>query len=328
MSFQNCKIRGRNCNSDEYHRFNEGIERGDPKWTVTSGMLREAGQCWARWKAGYAPPDSEAKDFGSLLDTLILTPGQFAAKYRVRPEQYKSDDGMKPWNNNAKVCRQWNDDTSAAGMKPLKATELAEAQTAVNRFVLDKILMAFATASDRQTWVIGEWKDDKTGRVIPCQALIDFEPRKGSDFADCLGDLKTTRSAHPRIWSKYSSQRGYHIQAAFYADLYSAATGDTRDSFCHCLIENFPPWQTGRSLVSLQKLEYGRMIYRAYLARYAECLSTGIWPDYNAHKGNLAGWSLDEGSRWDEMEAQAAVESVLPELDEEETPEEEGENIP
>ena len=90
----------------------------------------------------------------------------------------------------------------------------------------------------------------------------------------------------------------------------------------HCIA------QTGRSLVSLQKLEYGRMIYRAYLARYAECLSTGIWPDYNAHKGNLAGWSLDEGSRWDEMEAQAAVESMLPELDEEETPEEEGENIP
>ena len=128
--------------------------------------------------------------------------------------------------------------------------------------------------------------------------------------------------------NRSESARVFRFRADLDQRSATAATGETRETFCHCLIENFPPWQTGRSLVSLQKLEYGRMIYRAYLARYAECLSTGIWPDYNAHKGNLAGWSLDEGSRWDEMEAQAAVESVLPELDEEETPEEEGENIP
>jgi len=314
MSFENVTIRGRDCDAEIYHAANADRQRGAKDWVVSSGMLREGGHCWARWKAGYQPPESEAKDFGSLFDLLAFTPAQFERKYVVRPDTYThAKDGVKDWNNNATVCKEWNAAAAAEGRKPIKKAELAEVQSAVRRLREDAILSAFIDQSAKQTWLQGEWKDEATGLFIPVQALVDLAPQSDSEFSSCLGDGKTTRSAAPHVWSKYSSQRGYHVQAAFYIDMWNAATGDLRDTFCHLLTENYPPWQTGRSMVSLQKLEFGRILYQAYLARYAKCLATGIWPDYqaaDARAKEFGGWSLDEATKWDEAEAMRGMEQI------------------
>ena len=308
--FQNCKIRGVGCDSREYHEGN-GASRGDKDFEASSGMLRDFGHCARRWRDGYQPPETDAQAFGSLVDCLVLTPNQFQAHYAVRPETYKNDKGeIKEWNNNATVCREWNSAAKQSGQDALKQAELTEAQTAVKRLRADPILAAFMDASDKQAWVQGEWHDEPTGLVIPCKALVDIAPRDDSDFAACLGDLKTTRSAKPGVWSRFSSERGYHLQAAFYLDLWNSARGQQRDTWCFVLCENFPPYQTGRAMLSVQKLEYGRILYRAYLARYAQCLVTGNWPDYNFGPGVIDGWSLDIESRWDEMEAMAALDTA------------------
>jgi exodeoxyribonuclease VIII len=311
MSLKNVTIRGREVNSEEYHEGN-GAKRGDSDFEMSASMLREFGVCASRWLAGYTPPDSEAKDYGSLLDCLYLTPGQFAAKYAVRPDTYKSKDGDKPWNNNATVCREWNEATEAEGRKPLKKTELAEAQAAIRRLESDKILSAFHDVSEKQVWLTGLWTDDATGLTVPVKALVDLAPAKDSEFAACLGDLKSTRAALPSVWSRYSSQRKYHLQGALYLDMWNAATGEARDTWCFILSENFPPYQTGRAMLSQQKLEYGRVLYQAYLARYCQCLKTGVWPDYQTGPGVIQGWSLDDASRWDEMESIAAMEGAAP----------------
>src|SRR5208283_4381679 len=89
------------------------------------------------------------------------------------------------------------------------------ATLAKNRLLSDAYLFTYLEASDKQVWVRGEWKDDATGLVIPTKCLLDCVPRVGTKFEFSAGDLKTTRSAHPAIWSRYSLQRGYHLQAAF-----------------------------------------------------------------------------------------------------------------
>lgn len=311
MSFKNCKIIGTGADSDAYHAVNAKRPRGESGWIVTSGMLREFANCPSRWLAGYQPPGSDAKDFGSLLDLLVLTPSKFDAKYKVRPAMYQNEKGEeKEWNNNSGVCKAWNAEAKAEGREPLKQAELVEAQAASARLKADAILKAFADASEKQLWVSGEWHDKPTGLVIPVQALIDYVPRADTEFRQSIGDLKTTRSAKPHVWSRYSSQRGYHLQGAFYIEMLNAATGEERDTFCHVLVENFPPFQTGRSMVSLQKLEYGRALYQAHLANYAQCLKSGVWPDYQSGPDVIDGWSVDIASRWDEMEVMAAMGQI------------------
>ena len=306
--FKNCTIRGRDCDAEEYHKRAQDPV-GEPSKVVTSGFLRDFAHCPARVKAGYVPPESDAKDFGSLFDVLAITPMQFDKKYAVRPETYThAKDGVKEWNNNATVCKEWNAAAEAEGRKPLKKAEFTEAQAAVQRLQSDAILSAFMAQSNRQTWIQGEWLDGATGLSIPVQALVDLAPGMDSEFAACLGDVKTTRSAAPHVWSRYSSQRGYHVQAALYLGMWNAATGEARDTFCHILIENYPPYQTGRSMLSQQKLEYGRILYRAFLAQYAQCLKTGVWPDYQTGPNVIQGWSLDNATKWDEMEAARALE--------------------
>ena len=116
----------------------------------------------------------------------------------------------------------------------------------------------------------------------------------------------------PYVWESYSRQRGYHVQSAFDLDLYNAATGEQRDTWCFVLSENFPPYETGRAILSLEKLNCGRIIYRAYLAKYAKCLATGKWPGYQDGVETLDGWSLDKASKLDELDAMRAIGEIQP----------------
>ncbi len=313
MSWQNCKIKAVRVDSEKYHAHNE--DRGTSGYVVSPSMLKVFGECASRWRDGYVSPESEAKDYGSLLDCMALTPELFESRYAVRPDTYPDTKTgePKPWNGNSNWCRAWLEKVESEGRKPLKQTDLAEVQAAVKRLRRDEILSAFSDASEKQVHVIGEWADEDTGLVIPCQCLIDYAPRKDSEFAACLGDLKTTRSALPFAWRRWSSQRGYHLQGALDIDIFNAATGESRETWCFVVQENFSPWQTARYMLASEKLNFGRVMYESLLRRYARCLQTGEWPDYNDNAApflTVQGWTIDEADRWDE----AAAMNTIPEI--------------
>jgi hypothetical protein len=323
MSLQNVTIKSKGVTPTGYH--GQDIKaRGTPQFIVSSSSLREFGVCASRWKDGYEPPDTEAKDWGALVDCLVLTPQEFTKRYAVQPPTYTSSDGKTAaWTNLSKTCRGWNEEQASAGREAIKGEHLENARAAANRLWNDEILCSFLTQSDKQVWLTGQWTDAATGLVIPVQCLIDVAPKPDSEFPSCLGDLKTTRSAAPFRWSRYSSERGYHVQAAFDLDLWNAATGEQRDTWCFLLSENFAPWQTGRVLLSQEKLGYGRMIYKGLLARYARCVASGVWPDYQIGDDLVQGWSIDHATKWDEAEAMRAnlapkpTEADLPPTNEE-----------
>jgi hypothetical protein len=329
MSFQNCKIRGIGVNPISYHG-DKPFERGNPAYVISPSTLREIGHCPARWLAGYEPPPSEAKEWGSLLDCLVLTPGDFDARYAVRPLTFPDAKGQPSTSGNTTACKAWVAEQEEAGREIVKADDLAEVKKAIAKIHADDILHRFLQASDKQVWVVGEWLDEKTGLVIPCQCLIDLVPRKDSEFAQSAGDLKSTRSAAPFVFESFSRQRGYHVQAAFDLDILNAATGEERDTWCFVLSENYPPYQTGRMICELVKVNIGRQLYRLHLGRYAQCLKTGVWPDYQAGPGTIQGWSIDHASKLDEMELVRVTEgaSFSAEDGTESVPDDEGEVLP
>lgn len=283
MSFQNCKIVGVGVNSEKYHA--QKGERGTPEFIMSPSSLKEFAGCPSRWRAGYSSPPSEAKDWGNLLDVLLLTPESFETRFSVKPATYPADGKKgeqpteKPWNGNSTWCKDWIE--AQGDKRVISKTDLANVQSAAKRLKDDETIAAYLHASDKQVHVIGEWLDEKTGLIIPVQCLIDSVPRKDSEFQKSLGDLKTTRNAGQRVFGRWCYQAGYHVQAAFDLALYTAATGEDRTDWIFILSENYSPFETGRRLLNQDFLEIGKQTFQHALGRYARCLKTGEWAGYD-----------------------------------------------
>lgn len=325
--FKSATIVARGVDSSAYHAAK--AERGSEEFVVSPSSLKEFAHCPRRWIDGYVAPESEAKSYGSLLDLLVLTPELFDKQYAVRPQTYPdSKNGeAKPWNNNSAFCKEWNQAIEELGREPIKREDVVEAQVALAKLRKDRNISEYLDASDKQVHVTAEWHDHATDLVIPVQCLMDAVPRRDSPYWRSAGDLKTTRAALPAAWCKWSSQRMYHLQAAFDLDLLNAAEkrdeGDERDEWYFLVQENFAPWQTAGYILSAAKINCGRVMYQNFLARYAKCLKTGVWPDYagNADPNKVvAGWIVDDVSPWDEavaMNTIPPIEEPAPEPEEE-----------
>lgn len=313
---ENAKLISTGADSDAYHH--QAAERGSPEFIMSSGSLRTFGECPSRWRAGYEAPDSEAKRWGSLLDCIWLTPQHFAAKYVLRPDKYRTTgmkcpdcgsvtdsksckacgtprikvDIEKDWNGNADECRAWSEEQEKAGRLVLQADLNQAAQIAVQRLNSDSTIAAYRADSQTQLWLTAEWHDAETGLIIPLRALIDLAPDKASEFGDTLADLKSTRNAACLPWARWVYRAGYHLQAALYLDIFNAATGEQRTTWCHIVQENYEPWQTAKRMLSQDFLTLGRQTYRSLLALYAKCLKRDEWPDYDSTDEAIQGWTL------------------------------------
>lgn len=295
MSFTYAKIVCKDANPADYHR--QDCKRGDAGFVIGSSALRDFASCPARWLAGYEAPESEAKRYGSLLDCLALTPGQFDKRYAVQPSHYTRDGEKKEWRNDLRIkdVKEWAE--ANVGKILVKADSIEEATGAIQAMRNDETIANWFDVSDRQVWIGGLW-EDKDGVRIPVRALIDFVPRLDSEFAKCLGDLKTTRNAALLVWSRFCYQMGYHVQAAFHTDLYVAATGEDRNTWCFVLSENYAPWQPAKRMLSQDFLTLGREEYTRHLENYCACLKANKWPGYDDHDESVQGWSIVNPEPW------------------------------
>lgn len=317
---QNAKILGINADPKDYH--DQKSARGTPGFRVSPSSLKLFAHCPQRWKNGYALPDSKSLRIGALFDCRLLTPDQFAKRYVIQPATYPAPkDHAKvkkgdihpgdplPWNNNANACSDWTAKQEAAGLTIATAAAIRESDTAIATLNADHIIKSFLDESDRQVLVHAEWHDEETGIVIPTQCLIDLVPRADSQFATCLGDLKTTCNAALLPWQRFCFKAGYHRQAAWYLDHYIAATQEDRNTFCFILQENYPPWQPARRILGQDgtipgPATIGRQENNSLMALYAKCVKTGFWPGYDDTDESVQGWSV---VRTDPFEAERSA---------------------
>jgi hypothetical protein len=310
MSFQNARVFAVSADPTEYHRHE--IPRGQPGYVMSSSALREFGRCPDRWVSEFNPPESDSKDYGSLFDCLALTPEQFSKRYVLQPATYTNEKReVKDWSGNANVCKEWKARQKELGIEVVSQKDLDECQNAIKRMMSKEVIKSFFEASDRQVWVKGEWNDPATGLVIPVQCLIDFVPRVGTEFEKCLGDLKTTRNAAVLAWQRDCYTMGYHVQAAFYQDLYIAATVEDRNTWCFVLSENIPPFQPGKRILTQDFYALGKADYVRLLENYCACLKHGHWPDYDDTDEAVQSWSLVAPEPWMANRAQFAPRFIF-----------------
>jgi hypothetical protein len=298
--FVNGKIVGFDVKPEVYHVIGSD-QRGHMDFVMSRGSLAKFIHCPSKWLAGSESKDTEATKWGSLLDTLVLTPEQLNDRFAVYPDTYpceataKDPRTEKPWNNNATFCKEWKaeregrifirNETMDAGGEPDEESgvTLGNALRAKSRMMADKRLRSLIHCSESQVMVTAEYHDKATGIVVPFKTLLDLVPNVSSpDWGKALADLKTARDASEYEFKKAVHRGFYDWQAAIYRDCYVAATGEDRVEFLYAVQENTPPYETALWGLGCDWLADARVEVIQALEFYCSCLATNTWPGYRA----------------------------------------------
>lgn len=106
-------------------------------------------------------------------------------------------------------------------------------------------------------------------------------------------DLKTTQDL--RDFAKSVANYRYHVQQAFYSDVFEWSTGKQLKGFEFLAVEKDAPNASRILLLDTPSVEYGRKLYREALDVYAECLRNDNWPmpPGDAEYVTLPYWAAD-----------------------------------
>lgn len=296
--FRNARIVRMNCPDDVY-RNSIGGDRGSRDHVMSRSELMGFRECPKRWLLGYHDEATDATEFGTLADCVVLQPTDFHNRFVVRPATYpdQKTGEQKKWTRAANFCKEW--EAKQGGRQVVSPDDNASAHGALTRLLEDPATKDLLKQSAKQVFIMAEYHDKDTGLVIPVKAMIDIVPDlEGNEmFRKCLFDFKTTTSAHPKFWQREVEKRGYHAQAAMYLWIYQAATEEDRNSFGHLLVENYPPFEPGRRLLSEEFLQLGRQRVLNALKDYSRCLESGYWPGYEPESlclPSMPGWRVTE----------------------------------
>lgn len=215
-------------------------------------------------------PKTDALEFGECLHSLLLDKTE---RWYIQPE-FRDELKTEKWNNNAKVCREWNDTHSDKPILTLAEDEMVKAmRDSVHAHPFAGPALSGA-ATEQSIFVI----DPGTNLLLKCR--IDAIPKEGRiSGAKPLLDVKSCRRADKFSFEREIANRHYHRQAAFYLDI-ARMHGMDVDSFMFIAVEKTPPYAVAVWDLDLEAIQQGRREYRRLINIYDNCVRTGVWNGY------------------------------------------------
>lgn len=210
------------------------------------------------------------------------------------------DEHLTPSGNVSEkaATKQWATDQRAAGLVPIAPDQLAAVDAmaeAVARHPLAGTLIGSGAGNPEVSLL---WDDPETG--VRCKGRIDY-----LHDGPVAVDLKTARTADPRLFGRTAAGYGYGEQAIHYLNGLQATRGDTGARFYQVLVETDAPHFA--SVVELDPtfLMLAEIRVRRAIDTYAECVATGEWPAYPTGINTVAppAWYGDD--TYDDMEVPA-----------------------
>jgi len=196
--------------------------------------------------------ENESSIIGSALHCYYLTRENFDLEYIVSP----------------KFDRR----TKAGKADFAEFQEKADGKTVINEEQFELIkgmnetISTHETAKSMLTGGESEFsyftKDEETGLTLKC--------RPDHVNKDALIDLKTARDASYKGFQKACGNLSYHVQAAFYLDVYNKANGTNLKEFYFIVVENTAPFAVAVYHLDELAIEHGRMAYVKALKTLAE----------------------------------------------------------
>ena len=213
--------------------------------------------------------DTPARAFGRLAHLAILEPERVT-------------DSVAVWTGGRRAGKEWEVFKGEAGAKEIVTdADLTRAAAIAEAVRADPIAGQYVTGGRAEVTAL--WTHETPpvegsglpGFAFDCKARLDYVAEK----VGALVDVKTCRDARPDAFGRDVWNLQYHVQAAWYADGFAAATGQLLP-FVFVAVETEPPHVVQVYRVPDWILDEGRSTYRALLGLLDRCKRERHWPGY------------------------------------------------
>jgi hypothetical protein len=218
---------------------------------------------WARTH----PTHSDAFDFGHAAHAKVLGAGADIVAV-------DADD----WRG--KAAREAKDQARAEGKTPLLAKDVAVVDAMAAKLLEHPVASALLDPDHGKPERSLFAQDEESGGVW-LRAMLDWLPDPGPSRM-IIPDYKTTQDVgDPEAFGRTMANFRYHGQAAWYLDMLRAlGLADDDAAFVFIVQSKQAPYLVSVIEPDAHALRVGREENRAAIELYAECTSTGIWPDF------------------------------------------------
>lgn len=110
--------------------------------------------------------------------------------------------------------------------------------------------------------------------------LVKCRPDMYSRKHGIICDIKNMANANADSFSRDCGKFGYHVQDAMYTDVWAKGSGLDVSAFFFLVFEKKEPPLLAVYELDAKAVREGHAIYRAALAKYAECFKADKWPGY------------------------------------------------
>jgi len=251
----------------EYHADRDSLSVSGAKTLLKAPAL-------FRWQQDH-PVHRDVFDFGSAAHALVLGAGMESI-YVSPLEEFRT--------NAAKAEKAEAQRVGLSVITPsdwLKVCDMAD--------VLSSHQLAMRLLSEGQPEVSAYAPDEATG--VMRRGRFDW---LGPEI---LTDYKTAATSEPSAFVKAAANFGYHMQAAWYADL-AADLDHPAAAFAFIAQEKEAPYLVTVIELPPELVDVGRTRNRRALERFRDCTDSGLWPGYvpddTFAQPSAPGWALRE----------------------------------
>lgn len=117
--------------------------------------------------------------------------------------------------------------------------------------------------------------DEETG------VLVKARPDMYNPKHKIICDIKNMADGSLNGFSRDIGKFGYHVQDAIYSEIWEKGSGHEVEAFFFLVFEKSEPPMLAIYEMDAPAVAEGHAVYRAALAKYAECLAANEWPGYS-----------------------------------------------
>ncbi len=208
--------------------------------------------------------------FGRAAHHLLLGEADFLKHFVIRPETYRDEEAKsKPWNANARACREWLKEAKAAKLDVITTAQLTRIRGMAESLKGEPLIRAGILNGAIEHSMI--WRDEATG--VWLKARPDAIPAVDMSFAD----LKSIDDITDEGIERAISDNDLHVQGALIGMGCRALFGREMESFSLVFAEKAEPNCVRVRELTGADLALGEQQIRAVLPIFAKAVETGVW---------------------------------------------------
>lgn len=250
----------------------EGINRNIPEAAYHAFPAVSKSKLWAfaknphKWHATKDVPMSPTASmtWGSLVDCLILQPHELSACFAVSSFA----------DFRTKEAQAWRDSQT---VPVVTLAQVAEAKRAAEVVTNHHFARMMLDGAQTQVSAVVSGIEDGTGERFLGKCRIDIVPDRAGAYGEWLVDLKTTASLSKL--SNTIADFGYHAQAAWYLDMWNAASGEDRTRWGFVFQESEAPYEVAVVELDQDAISRGREWYLAALEKWCRSHKYNSYPN-------------------------------------------------